>query len=85
MERLVALLRSRGLLHLDVALRIHIRLILSVREIPELLRILVRSCCILLVLSHQQAPDNAGNEQNRNDQQGQRVQTVEQNRQVEGD
>ena len=45
----------------------------------------MRSYCILLVLSHQQTPDNAGNKQDRDNQQGQRVQTVEQNCQIEGD
>ncbi|CNJ85502.1 Uncharacterised protein [Mycobacterium tuberculosis] len=72
-------------MHLDIALRVHTRLILRLREVLKLLRTLVRSCCILLVLSNQQTPDNAGNEQNRDDEQGERVQTVEQNCQVEGD
>ena len=67
MTRLVALLRSRGLLHLDIALRVHTRLILRRREVLELLRTLVRSYHILLILSRQQTPDNAGNKQNRDD------------------
>ena len=61
------MLRSRGLLHLDIALRVHTRLILRRREVLKLRRALVRSCCILLILSRQQTPDNAGNKQNRDD------------------
>lgn len=63
---LIAVLREPGrrTAHLDIALRAY-RLILILREILKLLRILVRSYCILIVLSYPADMNNAGNEQNR--------------------